>query len=84
MKMTLPPMAKVKRYVENYRTQTNNPDPQIRVVQDGPATAMLTGDGGEIVAWSDGATVVNGKLSERGEDRRGHGGFVETSGKKFL
>ena len=36
----------MKRYVENYQTEMNNPDPQIRVVQDGPGTAMLTGDGG--------------------------------------
>jgi len=48
------------------------------------ADALKTGDGGEIVAWSDGATLVRGQLSARGADRRGNGGFVETSGKKYL
>ena len=39
-------MDQVKRYVNAYKDGTNNPDPQIRIVQEGPATAVMTGDGG--------------------------------------
>ena len=48
------------------------------------ADALIANDGGEVVVWSDGAAIVEGHLSARGGERRGDGGFIETSGKEFL
>lgn len=39
-------VLQVQGYVEGYTSGTNNPDPQIKVLQDGPGTAMISGDGG--------------------------------------
>ncbi|MEW6753669.1 MAG: Ldh family oxidoreductase [Candidatus Latescibacterota bacterium] len=39
-------MANVARYVRSYQAGRTNPDPQIRVLHEGPATAALSGDGG--------------------------------------
>jgi filamentous hemagglutinin family protein len=44
------------------------------------ADATGRGDGGKIIAWSDGATRVFGQLSARGGAQGGDGGLVETSG----
>ncbi|WP_377701415.1 YDG domain-containing protein [Pseudoduganella sp. UC29_71] len=44
------------------------------------ADATASGDGGKIIAWSDGATRVFGSLSARGGAQGGNGGLVETSG----
>ncbi|WP_228893499.1 YDG domain-containing protein [Pseudoduganella aquatica] len=44
------------------------------------ADATVRGDGGKIIAWSDGATRVFGQLSARGGAQGGDGGLVETSG----
>lgn len=48
------------------------------------ADALVSGDGGEVVVWSDGAAVIDGAISARGGERSGDGGFVETSGKQWL
>ncbi|KQW97063.1 hypothetical protein ASC94_09695 [Massilia sp. Root418] len=45
------------------------------------ADATGQGDGGKIIAWSDGATRVFGSLSARGGGAGGNGGLVETSGR---
>src|SRR4051812_32603624 len=46
-----------------------------------PATiTTATGNGGRIIAWSDGGTSVAGSLSAQGGARGGDGGFIETSG----
>ncbi|CAN7184207.1 YDG domain-containing protein [Pseudoduganella sp. LjRoot289] len=45
------------------------------------ADATQQGDGGKVVAWSDGATRVFGSLSARGGAQGGDGGMLETSGK---
>ncbi len=47
------------------------------------ANATGTGDGGLIVAWSDGHTSAHGDFSAQGGDG-GRGGLVETSGKASL
>ena len=44
------------------------------------ADAMVQGDGGRIIVWSDQATRAYGSFSARGGARGGDGGFIETSG----
>ncbi|MEI7637587.1 MAG: filamentous hemagglutinin N-terminal domain-containing protein, partial [Syntrophus sp. (in: bacteria)] len=66
--------------------QGKNPDIQNAVATYvGPETviradATETGDGGKVIVWSDKATRVYGKISARGGEQAGDGGFVETSG----
>lgn len=48
------------------------------------ADAIHTGDGGTIILWSDYVTKVYGKISARGGDEGGNGGFIETSSKGQL
>ncbi|ABM39306.1 two-partner secretion domain-containing protein [Polaromonas naphthalenivorans] len=44
------------------------------------ADALASGNGGKVIAWSDGTTRVYGSISARGGAQSGNGGFVETSG----
>lgn len=48
------------------------------------ADATVNGNGGTIVAWSDGATRMSGALSARGGAEGGDGGRIETSGKHLV
>lgn len=48
------------------------------------ADARTTGDGGDIVVWSDSFTTIDGLLSARGGAVAGDGGFIETSGLQGL
>jgi filamentous hemagglutinin family protein len=48
------------------------------------ADALANGNGGTVVAWSDGETRFAGALSARGGPGGGDGGFVEVSGKREL
>ena len=48
------------------------------------ANAQNSGNGGNIVVWSDQSTRAYGKLQARGGAQSGHGGLVETSSLKFL
>lgn len=54
--------------------------------QDGVirADARTRGNGGKVIAWSDGKTDFYGAISARGGRISGDGGFVETSGKGAL
>ncbi|MCM8738892.1 filamentous hemagglutinin N-terminal domain-containing protein [Azospirillum sp. A1-3] len=48
------------------------------------ADATDSGKGGKIVVWADDATRSHGALSARGGPQGGDGGFIETSGLRFL
>ena len=48
------------------------------------ADAVSRGDGGQIVAWSDGTTTFGGTLTARGGALSGNGGLIETSGKTVV
>ncbi|HUT36115.1 MAG TPA: filamentous hemagglutinin N-terminal domain-containing protein, partial [Planctomycetota bacterium] len=48
------------------------------------ADAGLSGNGGRVIVWSDGATGFYGSLSARGGALSGDGGFAEVSGKGYL
>jgi filamentous hemagglutinin family protein len=48
------------------------------------ADALLNGDGGRVIIWSDKTTHFLGNISARGGGNSGSGGFVEVSGKENL
>ncbi|MBW4495392.1 MAG: CHAT domain-containing protein [Oscillatoria princeps RMCB-10] len=48
------------------------------------ADALLNGDGGRVIVWSDKTTHFLGHISARGGRNSGNGGFVEVSGKENL
>lgn len=48
------------------------------------ADATQNGDGGRIIVWSDESTRFEGRITARGGEAGGDGGFVETSSKKQL
>ncbi|MFM8251744.1 MAG: beta strand repeat-containing protein, partial [Planctomycetota bacterium] len=48
------------------------------------ADALLVGDGGRIIVWSDRGSMIGGQLSVRGGSLSGSGGFVETSSGGYL
>lgn len=48
------------------------------------ADAVVQGDGGKVIVWSDDFTRFLGTVSARGGAQSGDGGFVETSGKLNL
>ncbi|RZI40692.1 filamentous hemagglutinin N-terminal domain-containing protein [Herbaspirillum sp. HC18] len=48
------------------------------------ADAIENGDGGKVVVWADDTTRVYGQISARGGSLSGNGGFVETSGHRYL
>lgn len=47
------------------------------------ADALVNGDGGKVVIWSDEVTATAATISARGGANNGDGGFVETSGKRL-
>jgi filamentous hemagglutinin family protein len=48
------------------------------------ANAVVSGDGGDVVIWSDGTTHFNGHIEAKGGALGGDGGFVEVSGYQQL
>jgi filamentous hemagglutinin family protein len=48
------------------------------------ADALVAGDGGRVIVWSDEYTGFFGKITARGGVEGGNGGFVETSSKNNL
>ncbi len=48
------------------------------------ADALVSGDGGRVIVWSDGHTGFYGAASARGGATAGDGGLIETSGKETL
>lgn len=48
------------------------------------ASSTGAGDGGRIIVWADDSARVHGSVFARGGPQGGAGGFIETSGKRFL
>ena len=48
------------------------------------ADALLQGNGGKVIVWSDQATSYKGMISACGGQESGDGGFVEVSGKQLI
>lgn len=48
------------------------------------ANATDHGDGGRVIVWADDTTRVHGSIQARGGANGGDGGFIETSGKRYL
>lgn len=70
--------------------QGNNPEIQNGTITFFGAGASLkadateVGDGGTVIVWADDTTRAYGNISARGGALGGNGGFVETSGKRYL
>ncbi len=65
---------------DTYRAQTTQIDAGATL----QANARIRGNGGEVVAWSDGETSYAGSIEARGGVEAGDGGWVEVSGKQSL
>ena len=48
------------------------------------ADALLNGNGGKVIVWSDGTTAFDGTITAKAGSLSGNGGLVETSGKSNL
>lgn len=48
------------------------------------ANSLENGNGGKIILWSDNSSFIYGNIEAKGGKYSGNGGFVETSGKKYL
>lgn len=70
--------------------QGKNPDIQnSQITYFGPGATLRAnstghGDGGKVIVWADDTTRAYGHIEARGESNGGDGGFVETSGKRYL
>jgi filamentous hemagglutinin family protein len=70
--------------------QGKNPDvPNAQVTYVAPtatisADATGNGDGGKVIVWADDTTRYYGNITARGGVNGGNGGFVETSGHRYL
>ena len=62
----------------NAQTLWMAPSAQVR------ANATVQGHGGTVILWADDTARIHGHLSARGGPLGGDGGFIETSGKRFL
>lgn len=63
------------------------PNAEVTYVASGAtikANATESGDGGKVIVWSDDTTRVYGAIEAKGGPAGGNGGFVETSGKRYL
>jgi filamentous hemagglutinin family protein len=70
--------------------QGKNPDvPNAQMTYVGQGTALKAdatagGDGGKVIVWSDDVTRAHGSISANAGPAGGGGGFVETSGHRYL
>jgi len=48
------------------------------------ADALVDGDGGKVIVWSDGVTDMQGEITARGGSTGGDGGFIEVSALKGM
>jgi len=71
----------------DYQGKGTIPDSQVTFVDDKSeikADAINSGNGGEVIVWSNDNTDFSGTISAKGGIQNGNGGFVETSGKQQL
>lgn len=71
----------------NYKGQGPLPNATATVMSNNAvinADALVSGNGGKIILWSDYATKAYGTITAKGAGNGGNGGFVETSGKEYL
>lgn len=71
----------------NYQGQGLLPNASITYISEDSVTqadALVDGNGGQIIIWSDDTTRIFGSISARGGINFGNGGFVETSSLGFL
>ncbi|CAK0739180.1 hypothetical protein CCP2SC5_1000005 [Azospirillaceae bacterium] len=79
--------ATAEDYIRYGISPTRKPDVpnavEVTIAQDAVINADATqrGKGGKVVAWSEGATRVSGRVTARGGVNGGDGGFIETSGR---
>ncbi len=64
--------------IQNSQITYFGPDAAIK------ADAVDKGDGGKVIVWADDTTHAYGNISVRGGPNGGNGGFVETSGHRYL
>lgn len=71
----------------DYQSKGTIPDSQVTFVDDKSeikADAINSGNGGEVIVWSNDNTDFSGAISAKGGIQNGNGGFVEVSGKQQL
>ncbi|MFG6099933.1 filamentous hemagglutinin N-terminal domain-containing protein [Leptothoe sp. ISB3NOV94-8A] len=70
-----------------YRGQGSMPTATNTLVDTGSkvsASAINSGNGGEVIIWADGTTAFDGEINAGGGNNNGDGGFVEVSGANRL
>lgn len=70
----------VKNSASNVYSDRVYVDPKAQIKAD----ALVKGDGGTVIIWSETATQAYGAISGRGGPQGGDGGFVELSGRNYL
>jgi CHAT domain-containing protein len=71
----------------DYKGQGTVPNADVTFVSKDSAIqadALRDGNGGRAIVWSEQTTRAYGKISARGGENSGNGGFVETSSRQFL
>ena len=71
----------------NYQGKGVEPNASFSYVEQGAsikANALDSGNGGKVIVWANEATRFNGVIESKGGAKGGDGGFVETSGKRYL
>jgi len=71
----------------DYKGSGNTPTAEKLIVERGAeiySDSLNTGDAGRNIFWADGTTLFYGRSYARSLGENGDGGFIETSGKRYL